>query len=330
MPVPARAFVRSIVVLSMTIATGAFALPSPDTHVYKRVGDLAIHVDVHRPPATGPRPVVVYFHGGSLVNGRRQAVQRWAPAEALVQADVIVASVDYRLAPESKLPAIIADLEDALRWVRAEGPKLFSADPDRVAVAGSSAGGYLALVAGHRVQPRPRAILAEMSYGDLLAEWQMKPSVHPPHYADSNLGEREAWAQVPGPPVANADDRAGDGGAFNDFIRRTAQWPRAISGWDPRTEAERYHPYLPVRNVTPAYPPTFLLHGRADSDVPFSQPEQIAAEFARHGIEHRLVGIDGAEHGWRGADPARVAALQREGVEFLLEHLKPAGRIPSR
>lgn len=302
---------------------------SPQTHVYKRVHGLETHADVHLPTVGGaPRPVVVYLHGGSLINGRRQSVEKWQPLSPLLAAGVIVVSLDYRLAPETKLPGIVADIEDGFRWVREQGPGLFGADPQRVAVGGSSAGGYLALVAATRV-PGLRAVMAEMSYGDLLAAWQMRPSVHRPHYEDSNLSEAEAWRQVSGPPVANGRDRAGDGGAFNDFIRRTAQWPKAVTGWDPRTEAERYTPYLPVKQVTAAHPPTFLLHGRNDSDVPFSQPEAMAAEFARHGVKHRLVGIEGAEHGWRGVPPETVAARQREGTNFLLDHLLPADHSDS-
>ncbi|MBL9205120.1 MAG: alpha/beta hydrolase [Opitutaceae bacterium] len=304
---------------------------SPRTHVYKRVNGLEIRADVHV-PTTGaePRPVVVYLHGGSLINGHRQSIEKWRPTSALLEAGVVVVSLDYRLAPETKLPGIVADVEDGFRWVREQGPGLFGVDPQRVAVAGSSAGGYLALVAATRV-PGLRVVMAEMSYGDLLAEWQMRPSVHRPHYEDSHLSEAEAWRQVSGPPVANVRDRVGDGSAFNDFIRRTAQWPKAITGWDPRTEAERYAPYLPVKHVTPAHPPTFLLHGRNDSDVPFSQPQAMAAEFARHGVKHRLVGIEGAEHGWRGVAAEIVAARQREGTEFLLDHLLPdrrSGALP--
>jgi acetyl esterase/lipase len=302
-------------------ASLAAALPTPRTWVYKTVDGLGIKADVHEPAAPGPRPVVVYLHGGSLINGRRENVRKWAPAEALVGAGIVVVSIDYRLAPETKLPGIAADLEDGFRWVREHGPSLFGADPGRVAVAGTSAGGYLALLAGHRVHPRPLAVVAEMGYGNLIGDWQLRPSIHPSHYHDSDLGETDAWRQVSGPPIANADDRRGDGGAFNDFIRRTAQWPKAVSGWDPRSEAEKFTPYLPVRHVTRDFPPTFLLNGRADTDVPFSEAEQMAAEFLRHGVEHRLVGLADAEHGFRGADPAHVAAAHRSEVEFLRWHL---------
>jgi len=297
-------------------------LPPPVTHVFKRTGNLEIKADVHQPVSdTGARPVVVYIHGGSLINGKRESVQNWSPAAALVAAGVVVISIDYRLAPETKLPAIIEDLEDAFRWVREQGPALFHADPARIGVAGGSAGGYLALVAGYRVQPRPRVVFAEMSYGDLIGEWQRRPSIHPPHYVDSNLDEANAWRQVSGPPIANAQDRNGDGGAFNDFIRRNARWPKTISGWDPRTEQEKFVPYLPVRNVTPDYPPAFLLHGAADTDVVPEQPRLMAAEFARHGVEHQLVFLPNGEHGFRGADPDLVEAARREAVDFVLKRL---------
>jgi len=302
------------------------ALPQPVTHVYKRVGELDIKADVYASAVAGPKPVVVYIHGGSLINGKREAVQKWAPAEAFVAAGAIVVSIDYRLAPESKLPAIIEDLEDAFRWVRNEGPALFGADPERIAAAGGSAGGYLALAAGYRVKPRPRVVYAEMSYCDLIGEWQMRPSIHPPHYNESNLGEEEAWKQVSGPPIANAGDRKGDGGAFNDFIRRNARWPETISGWDPVSEAEKFLPYLPLRNATPEYPPTFLIHGAADSDVVPQQPIAMAAELKRNGVEHRLILLPNGEHGFRGADPADIAHAQVEAVAFVLDRLRPEAK----
>lgn len=306
----------------MSALRSAEALPPVETFVYKRVGALEIKADVYRGRgANAKHPVVVYMHGGSLINGNRQSIEKHPMLPALVAAGCTVVSIDYRLAPESKLPALIEDLEDAFRWVRREGPALFGADPDRVAATGASAGGYLALVAGYRVKPTPRVIFAEMSYGNLLGSWQLRPSVHQPHYTDSNLGETEAWHQVDGPPIANDRDRRGDGSAFNDFIRRTAQWPKAISGWDPRGEADKYQPYLPLRNVTPAYPPTILVHGESDSDVPVSEPQAMRAELERNGVTCRLIVLPNTEHGFRGGDAAVTAAARDEAVRFIVKYL---------
>ena len=298
------------------------AVPVVETFTYKTVDSLAIKADVHRPDrASTKRPTVIWLHGGSLINGRRDSVAKNGLAEAFLAKGFVVVAVDYRLAPETKLPGIIEDVEDAFRWVREKGPALFGADPDRIVAHGGSAGGYLALVAGHRVKPRPAVVVAEMSYGDLISAWHLRPSVHPPHY-ETNLSKEEAWRQVSGPPIANDRDRRGNGSAFNDYLRRHAEWPQAISGWDPRRDAEKFVPYLPVRNVTADYPPTVLIHGRSDTDVSSEFPEAMAAELRRHGVDHRLILIPGAEHGYRGGDPADVAAAYRDAVKFVRERLE--------
>ena len=55
------------------------------------------------------------------------------------------------MAPETKLPLIIEDIQDAYKWVIEMGPKLFHTDPEKIAIIGHSAGGYLTLVAGFSV-----------------------------------------------------------------------------------------------------------------------------------------------------------------------------------
>ena len=71
----------------------------------------------------------------------------------LVNAGYCVASIDYRLAPETKLPQIIEDLEDAFRWLRMNGREKLRVDPSKIAVLGACAGGYLTLTG----VPRPAA-----------------------------------------------------------------------------------------------------------------------------------------------------------------------------
>ena len=326
---------NAVLALGVLVAAGtgraaAAAAPSPETFTYKTVGPMEIEADVYRPAqATGRSPVLVYLHGGSLINGGREKFAQHPFREWFPAAGFAVVSIDYRLAPETKLAGIVEDLEDAVRWVRRDGPRLFGADPDRIAVAGGSAGGYLTLVAGYRVKPRPFALVAEMSYGDLVGPWQMRPSIHPPHY-QTHLTAEEAWSQVSGPPIANARERRGDGSAFNDFLRRNALWPKAVSGWDPVAETDKYLPYLPLRNVTPDYPPTFFIHGHDDTDVPREQPEMMAAELQRNGVEHRLTLLPHGEHGYRGADPRLVEYAQHQAFEFVLRHLPALGTPSSK
>ena len=94
-------------------------------------------------PSTGKAlPRVVYFHGGGWVIGDVEIVDK--PCRALAKASqCLVASVEYRLSPETKFPGPVEDCYAATRWL-AEHAGEIGADPKRVAVAGDSAGGNLA------------------------------------------------------------------------------------------------------------------------------------------------------------------------------------------
>jgi acetyl esterase len=101
-----------------------------------------IPVRVYTPAGEGPRPVVVYFHGGGWVIGDLDVVDR--PCRTLANAaDAVVVSVDYRLAPEHRHPAAFDDALAATTWVAEHADEL-GADPARLAVGGDSAGGQLA------------------------------------------------------------------------------------------------------------------------------------------------------------------------------------------
>jgi len=300
---------------------GSFALAEvrPVTHTYKQVGELAIKAAVYRGEGNDQQPVVVWIHGGALINGHRESVPKWL-LDACLEHRWIVVSIDYRLAPETQLPEIIRDVEDAFTWLRAKGPELFHADTERIAVIGGSAGGYLTLVTGYRVQPRPVALVSLWGYGDLVGDWYSTPSPHPRHQT-SKLTRDEAYRQVSGPPVSDSRDRKGDGGAFYQFCRQQGLWPRAVSGWDPRTEREKFVPFMPVDNVTAEYPPTLLIHGDQDTDVPVEQSTLMRDEFAKHKVPHRLITLAGAEHGLAGADPAAIKESYQAAIEFLKRHL---------
>ena len=228
----------------------------------------------------------------------------------------MLVSIDYRLAPETALPEIIEDVEDAFAWVRKEGRGLYRADTGRIAVAGGSAGGYLTLMTGYRVKPRPTVLLSLWGYGDLIGDWYSTPSPHARHHT-SKMSREEAFAQVSGAAVSDARDRKGDGGGFYQYCRQTGTWPKAVSGWDPQREGGKFFPYMPVKNVTAEYPPAFLIHGTADTDVPHEQSVMMAAEMKRRGVRHELVSVAGAEHGLAGGEAKIVEAAYIRGFTFV-------------
>jgi acetyl esterase/lipase len=288
------------------------------TYTYKQVGDLELKADVHRLDDRELRPVLVWIHGGALMGGGRERFS--GQVHRLLNDGVIVVTIDYRLAPETKLPAIIEDLEDAFKWLHTRGPELFQADTTRVGVWGHSAGGYLTLTAGFRVKPAPQVLVSAYGYGDLIGEWYSTPSPHASHRR-IKMTESEARAQVTGAPIANNRDRKGNASAFYELCRQKGLWPEAVSGWDPRREAEKFHPFMAVKHVSAKYPPTFLMHGTNDTDVPYEQSVMMAAEFKKHGVPHEFISLQNGEHDFSGADPAAVEKAYREALAFVKKHL---------
>src|SRR6516162_1669907 len=80
--------------------------PSKETFTYKQVRDVQIKADVYRPVGEGSHPVIVWIHGGGLIFGSRTMLPADERDEFL-RSGYIVVSIDYRLAPETKLPAIL-------------------------------------------------------------------------------------------------------------------------------------------------------------------------------------------------------------------------------
>jgi acetyl esterase/lipase len=288
------------------------------THIYKRAGQLGIRADSYRFLDRPKQPVVVWIHGGALINGAREPGGPPWLNQACRENGWVLVSLDYRLAPETKLPDIIADIEDAFHWIRTSGPELFQADPDRIAVVGGSAGGYLTLTSGYRVEPRPKALVSLWGYGDLVGPWYGEPS---PHYT-SKLTAKEADELLTYQPVSDSRDRQhAKAGLFYTYCRQHGLWPKMVAGWDPRTEADKFSPYLPVKNVTSSYPPTLLIHGDKDTDVPVEQSRMMAAELKKENVDHQLITIPGAEHGLADGDRQQVQAAYEAAVEFLKKQL---------
>jgi len=96
------------------------------------------------------RPAVVFIHGGGFTGGDKAEYRSASVSADLCRAGYVVVSCNYVLGPKDKpgvWPQNIADCRDAVRWVRAHAKEL-GVNPDKIAVAGGSAGGYLALMVG--------------------------------------------------------------------------------------------------------------------------------------------------------------------------------------
>lgn len=106
-------------------------------------GDPRQVLDVYAPPTAHDAPVLVFFYGGSWSSGRRQDYR--FVAQAFAQRGFVVVVPDYRLVPQVRFPAFVEDGASAIRWTR-DNIALLGGDPKRIAVAGHSAGGYIAMM----------------------------------------------------------------------------------------------------------------------------------------------------------------------------------------
>ncbi len=289
------------------------------TFVYKTVNGCGLRADFYRPPGHAVRPLIFWIHGGALMMGHRGNLGK-EHLERYIRAGFSVLSIDYRLAPETKLPGILDDVQDAYGWARSMAPKL-RIDPDRIAVVGHSAGGYLALASGYLFHPRPRAIVSFYGYGDIAGAWYSEPS---PYYSrKAMVSKAEALKAISGGvPCGGKSPR--ERYLFYLYCRQQGLWPKEVTGLDPHTSRRAFNRFCPIRNVRGDYPPTMLLHGDKDTDVPFEQSVEMYNELKRSLIECEFVPVAGGGHGFdqgKMNDPEISADFDRV-IAFLKKHLE--------
>ncbi len=291
----------------------------PISHVYKTVEGCALRADVY-PPATateGPTPAVILLHGGALIWGSCGYMTRPEQVALYTGAGYACVALDYRLAPESPIADISDDVRDGLRWVRAGAGGTLRVDPRRVALIGHSAGAYLALLAGAVADPPPRALVSLYGYGDIAHPCYTTPSEI--HRRRPPIPEAEARAAVGTRPLS-AGDRSRS--LFYGWCRQQGLWSRAAAGLPSDAPPEALYPWCPERRIHRHYPPTLLLHGDQDEDVPVALSRQMDHALAAAGIEHRLVILEGFGHVFddQFTHPDVVQAFHLI-LEFLHDHL---------
>jgi acetyl esterase/lipase len=258
----------------------------------------------------------------------------WLPPAQLtryLQAGYVVVSIGHWLGPESKLPEIAQDLEDAYAWICAQGPTLLRIDPTRIAIVGHSSGGYLALLGGvlllrRREQPRPKALVSLYVFGNLTGDWTVLPNAS---FNPWPLIAREEALTT----VGTTKEIACGGLQYSDearpkffhYCKRQGCWTHEATGLDPRKATDRtaLTQWEPLAHLSADFPPTLLIHGEQDKDVPVAQSILVADELQKLQVTHIL----GTNPAWEHlfdltlAGDAEVQAVLDQMVAFLQTHV---------
>jgi acetyl esterase/lipase len=125
------------------VTNGASAHIEKDV-VFGRGGEIDLRLDIYHPTGPSKRTAVVQLHGGGFTRGAKENIA--ANCRAFAERGYTSLAAQYRLAPDSRWPAQIHDVKAAIRWARANAERL-GVEPDRIVLAGYSAGATAAMVA---------------------------------------------------------------------------------------------------------------------------------------------------------------------------------------
>jgi acetyl esterase len=244
----------------------AAAVPKPDEPL-AAVSNAEVapgrRIRIYRPQGSGPFPICLYFHGGGWVVGDLESHDHVCRSLAR-RAGAVVVNVDYRLAPETKFPGPLDDCAAALGWSEAHARDL-EGDPQRISVAGDSAGAHLA--AGLAIRMRDER-------GPRIA---LQLLVYPVTDNDFNTASYREFASGYG------------------LTRNNMQW-----FWECylRHAADGANPWnVPLRaGDLRGLPPAFVL--TAEYDVLRDEGEAYARRLQAAGVPVRCVRYNGMNHGF--------------------------------
>jgi acetyl esterase/lipase len=270
--------------------------------------DRAEKLDLYLPatPAPGapPAPAVVWIHGGGWTGGTKNEARAKEICTTLTAAGYVAVSIDYRLG-EGAWPTNIYDCKNAVRFLRAHAAE-YHLDPNRIAVAGGSAGGHLALMVGLTADdPAFEPTVAATPYPGVSSAVRAIVDL----YGITNLLTRQkpdAKGKLTGELV--------DGGATK------------VYGATREANPALWRTVSPVTHIGKKSPPVLILHGRADATVDYEQSVELAAVLKKNGVPHELHLIDGIGHTFdlqTWSKKPLPQDLRPVFLKFLERHLRP-------
>lgn len=248
-------------------------------------------LDVWRRPdlPTTPAPVLLFVPGGAWVQGTR-VLQGHTLLATLVERGWVCVTMDYRVSPVHRWPRHIADVNAAIAWARANVDK-YGGDRDFVAMAGCSAGGHLAALAG-------------LTAGDPAFRGEVAEDADTSVDAVVGIYGRYDWQDRSTPTRAN----------FMNFLERVVV--RRSQSRHP----EVYRAASPMARIHDGAPPFLIIHGDSDAIIPVAEARQFHDALrmvSRAPV--RYVELPRAGHAFDLVDAGHARRCADETVRFLGE-----------
>lgn len=261
--------------MTMICLTTDSTIAAQPTHrdlEYAHVGKHRLLLDLYLPPqASKPVPLVVWIHGGAWRAGSKDSV----PVEQWRQQGFAIASVEYRLSPVARFPAQLHDIKAAIRWLRGNA-KTYAFDADRFIIAGSSAGGHLAALAG----VSNGAFAGEGNWGDFK----------------STSSDVQAIVSFFG--ASNLESILSQSTPQGLSVRVPAL--ELLLGGQPDRKPDLAKSASPVTHVEATDPPLWLIHGDADPQMPIEQSYELQQRYIDLKLKVDFEIVKGGKHGGDG------------------------------
>ncbi|MCC9180240.1 alpha/beta hydrolase domain-containing protein [Mycolicibacterium mageritense DSM 44476 = CIP 104973] len=249
-------------------------------------------LDVWRPKElpVEPAPVLLFVPGGAWVHGSRM-LQGYALMSHLAERGWVCLSIDYRVAPHHRWPRHITDVKAAIAWARANVDK-FGGDRNFVAIAGCSAGGHLAALAG--LTPNHPDLQGDLPDGSDTS-------------VDAVVGiyGRYDWED------RSTEERV----RFVDFLERV------VVGRRIDRHPEIYRLASPIAQIHRDAPPFLVIHGTGDTVIPVEQARSFVDRLkavSRAPVSY--LELPGAGHAFDMTDGARTGSMAT-AIGLFLNHI---------
>ncbi len=266
---------------------------------YLRHGDMPLLATIYQPQGEGPFPMLLAVHGGAWNADKRAELETISCG--IAAAGVVVAAVDFRLAPDHPYPAQVQDVNYACRWLKRHAGELHG-DAGNVGILGASSGGHTSLLCAMR--PRDAGYAAVTH--DLPAEIDASVS-----FAISCWGVLDPWSRL---LFSQTTPEAGRGyGGAEVKVRQTMNYFR-----DEATIHEGSPQEILERGEAQELPPLLIIQGTEDMNIPLTLPQRFAPAYRAAGGSVRVEWFPGQPHGFAsrpGPDAERAIGIMRAFVD---------------